>query len=142
MSVNKEMFMKVADAIEKEQIDGFPVRYNQAIWGWEHPINRVWSTERTHSCGTSACVAGFASLISKGHINSRVVEDGREALGISEIEADGLFYSIGIVNANKRLVPDALRYMGESGDVSWVRGFKYARCVRRTNEGKETEVES
>jgi hypothetical protein len=67
-------------------------------------------------------------------------------LGLSDTDADNLFYArefsrgsgsansmvaFSIVNENRGLVPNALRWMAESGEVSWKKGFEYARCVHK-----------
>lgn len=135
--MNKDMFLKVADAIEAETAHNEKVRFKMD----------TWITYSEDSCGTSACIAGFANLISAKEVSSFfltspdgykqvLIKDyynrGKALMGLTEKEAGYLFVShIDFVNANRRLVPDALRYMAEKEKVTtWSEAFKYARCVR------------
>lgn len=122
MPVNKTLLHKIADAVEKERVGDRKIKHDQMAWGFVSDGNEP--------CGTHACVAGFACLIEDGRIDYNVKYRGSELLGLDYEESEHLFYYVGYVNSNRDLVPDALRWMAESGEIDWIKGFEYARCVR------------
>lgn len=128
--MNKKRMLLVADAIEKEQ---------------------AWKTKATFDmsryvdisrCGTSACIAGFASLMTSRETVSQLRREGkidnandhfdigRHVLGLTRQEACILFInSMHLFNRYKKLVPDALRWMAHTGKVDIDMSLKAAACV-------------
>ena len=79
----------VADALREESL----MKFNISTWG------------EKNSCGTSACIAGYAVAIFDNEMWLNFLRDGTavmdienkaaEILGLTEEEADGLFLNIG-----------------------------------------------
>ena len=84
--------------------------------------------EAMHMCGTTACIAGFASIaeygnIPLGRINISAIErDAKEYLGLTGEQANVLFLANG--SANIHNIPmneaiDALEFYAKTGKVFW-----------------------
>lgn len=135
--------LRVADAVEAEALSGFHMQ------GWIEE-----SPYPFHSCGTTACVAGFAFLLDTKRTSREVVNDRRigpfnfndivigtraaEALDLEPAEARRLFYATSPTNEYlssatimryKDLIPDALRWMALRGKVDWWAGLKASACL-------------
>lgn len=116
--MNTENMLRVADAIEEESI----AKFNMGAW------------VGTSCCGTVACVAGFATLLEPGVRSHRSwSERGEKILGLTDSEAEELFYggphSLDWLTRQKKLVPDAIRWMALTGEVSWRKAIEVAKCV-------------
>ena len=80
---------KILDIITEE-----PDRWNQSEWYIESPLHD--GDDYTHECGTQACVAGWATVLTAGRKvlgAPSYFESGREALGLNECQADWLFFT-------------------------------------------------
>jgi hypothetical protein len=147
--MNKEMFLRVADAIEKEQLeDGKPFRFEMSDWVRRYSNPSI--NNHGNFCGTAACVAGTAVLLKHGDnlhtegrhyftLNGReklfeYQDEGTRIMGLERRAAEHLFGEVELANANRRYVPDALRWMAESGRVDWKKGFEYAQCVEKEKQ--------
>lgn len=138
--MNKANMLRVADAIENENVYGHPLGFDMSKWVSQG------------DCGTVACVGGTCQLLQGIDLETAIENssnmgsqfDTGEWLGLDFNDTVKLFGAAEYVkggnymfsrkqydhiNKNKHLVPDALRYMAESGRVSWAEGFKYAQCV-------------
>lgn len=156
--MNKTNMLRVADSIESENLAKFDMRvWHGEGFEWNDSASPFYS-----SCGTVACVGGTAMAImasdnlwryklsSKDHVpmSEGNVQSVADWLGLSYREAHDLFSASEIgtsispdekyryVNERKHLVPDALRYMAETGDTSWIKGFEYAECVQQEKNKK------
>lgn len=137
--MNREMMHRIADAIEAGQIGGRDVRFNMYTW-----VDQAYDRDGGHWCGTAACVAGYAYLYQNGavgrKIRGNVKLEAQDILDLSDMEARHLFVDhLGFVTRNRELVPDALRWMAETGQVSWSKGFEYARCVEKKQKAYREE---
>lgn len=131
--MNKEMFLKVADAIENER-DG--VSFKMSTW-------------ISQTCGTQACIAGHVAILAdparfrhkavwvgdEGQMSLRMV--AIKALGITEQESADLFsggwygFTLSGLPELRALVPDALRFMVATGRVlPWFDAIGGAMCAR------------
>lgn len=140
--MNKEMILKVADAIEADQKNAKTAKlvFDMENWGLE--------TE----CGTVACVAGYCIALEVPNLFSKVAklrpgvsfisggiaqEDfpsavAKRLMGLETNEADDLFTPfgmIGTINRNASLVPDALRWMALNEKINWEEALASAACL-------------
>lgn len=146
--MNKTNMLRVADAIEAEnktfQMNTwFDDSRGDRMRDHSYDIRKIADGESMTSCGTVACVGGWANVLEIRDTQTIFdpLWDGSERatrfLELSEDEARDLFMGIGApgnwhwMNDNRKLVPDALRYMAETGEIDWSEGFKYAECVER-----------
>lgn len=134
--MNKENMLKVADAIEAERVGSKKVHLDVTSW---HNYN---------SCGTTACIAGFAHhlMFKEGNVthgkpraHTSAGLAGKEYLGLSREQAGVLFHGVGYGRDFPDLVPDMLRWMALNGKVSWERAFAAALCVRKGKQGEQRE---
>jgi hypothetical protein len=124
--MNKENILKVADAIEnatltKDHGIGFNMAYFFESSGHLE--------DHTHQeCGTTACIAGWASLISEKEVAARddpdVMEDvAMEYLGLSNMQAVDLFYARCVrkpmADITQAEAVRVLRHLAETGKVDW-----------------------
>lgn len=125
---------EVADAIERGQVRGQSgVRLDMVAY--------VKGVSREHPCGTAACVAGYTAMM---YTELEVINlpweaylAARDSLDLSESEAKELFMGsisalrLGVkavnvrqeINSKERLVPDALRWMADTGEINWVKAL-------------------
>lgn len=80
---------KILDIITED-----PDRWNQSEWYIESPLHD--GDDYTHECGTQACVAGWATVITVGRRTptggpASYFVAGQKALGLNEHQADWLF---------------------------------------------------
>lgn len=93
--------------------------------GFNREYTRITSLpqgEAIHACGTTACIAGFASIASEPKAvwysvrGDRVEFIGREFLGLSIEAAEELFYNF---SATFEQAIRCLENYGETGVVDW-----------------------
>lgn len=123
MKVNKELFEKIADHIEIH-----PDQWSQETWvdnglhGHVGPGNVL----DPYDCGTSACIAGWAVMLSRQPIPNEWTMKGAELLGLQLSDAHTLFdeywrpagYSDdNAVDINAKYAAEALRAIGNGADV-------------------------
>lgn len=122
--MNKENVLAVADAIEKHSIPD--LGFNMGDWV-AHASDEA-PDRSGHSCGTVACIAGWAQRLRTGVPLSAdsVVwwEPEAEWLGLGGDASDTLF--MGDDETNKRLADvtpaeavRVLRHLAETGEVDW-----------------------
>lgn len=125
--MNVENILKVADAIERHEIEWLGFSMNS------------WFDENEPKCGTTACIAGWAVAVEVGQdAIERILDkqrsseislsridlvDGRpvderaiEFLGLDYSQCDGLFYEW---NANATQAVAVLRHLAATGEVDW-----------------------
>lgn len=133
--MNKELLLRVADAVEGGEVRGDPVELNMC----------AWHSHQTWSCGTTACIGGYVDLlIDESHraidIDHWLYKQervgiftvAREALDLSTKEAHLLMTDTdawGDIHRSKGMVPDALRWMALTGRIDWDEALSAARCV-------------
>ena len=92
MKPNVVLLHKIADIIEKE-----PDLWYQGDWTTEDQTNPSWIQDNEiHTCGTQACIAGWAVHLTPEHARPMVGSIKRQAqllLGLYPDEADKLFSS-------------------------------------------------
>lgn len=141
--MNADLLRKVADVIEVGIVANRRVGLNMQMWHGD-----------AHPCGTSACVAGFTELVvtqGRGWKNMPVPDGAtrhyaKASLELTEVQARELFhactfaekrgedksiYAMHTINRNERLVPDALRWMADTGIVDWSDALT-AACDKRS----------
>lgn len=150
--MNKENMHKVADAIEREL-----VAFNMVNWHTPYFSDSCG----TAACvgGTAELIMlyenletpvteseFFAQSFNSPRMGDEQIRRTSEWLGISYWDAFSLFMASSValrddqtdrfeyVNENRDLVPDALRWMAETGKTNWMEAFEYARCVRKEKE--------
>jgi hypothetical protein len=124
--MNRDKVLMVADAIENATLAkdigvGFNMRDFYDL--------RARCDQTGHSCGTTACTAGWAWLMFKDKdsidhtLPDEIELQAAELLGLTEAEADNLFFG---VDCGKRLTDittgDAikvLRHLADTGEVDW-----------------------
>ncbi|MAY48819.1 MAG: hypothetical protein CMH38_03490 [Microbacterium sp.] len=85
---NTELLQRVM-----QHIDDHPEQHNQAVW-------------LRHDCGTAACFAGWAALLSD------------ELVEVQDVEVDGMFYDrAGVMHATSGAAVKVLGVTGEESDV-------------------------
>lgn len=111
--MNRDLIIKVANAIEKESIKG--LKFDMDSFGRIHP-----------SCGTVACIAGYAVAIKDG-VES-VTKPGidpesiaEKYLDLSRVEAYSLFYGgdLYISEITPTMAVTTLRHLAKTGEVDW-----------------------
>lgn len=136
--------LKVADAIEKRQVATTKVGFNMNSYVGDGGTRNAQDANGSW-CGTTACVAGFATLINQVEL---VVDEeqcdwepheiGREYLGLSHMQANDLFLdAVDLFNEKNTLVPDALRYMAMTGKVNWREAIEASACLARDRKNKK-----
>lgn len=138
--MNVELLRKVADAIERQQVNDRSVGLNMQAWHGVH-----------HPCGTSACVAGYVDLIvNEGRQSQRTVVLGiaRASLDLTFSQSQELFFGLetglrqGVwnldilarINRSEHLVPTALRWMADTGRIEWDAALDYACSVKEKTD--------
>lgn len=69
-----------------------PDRWDQGVWYAESPLHE--GGDHTYECGTQACVAGWATVLTAGRkilSATSYFESGRKALGLNYYQACWLF---------------------------------------------------
>lgn len=132
--MNAELMLRVADAVESENVRGHRVTLN--MHSWHGP-------DLGPSCGTTACIGGYVDLfvheeidVSRFYNDMSVFRTAQDALDLTYRDAWALMTdseNYSWINRNKDLVPDALRWMAMTGEISWGKGLQAARCVRERN---------
>lgn len=86
---------EVARVILK-QLENHPKSFHMGSWValWRFSSGGASSSYQLEDvCGTTLCVAGYAQLFIKGHIDETTVErDAAAALGLNRYHAERLFY--------------------------------------------------
>lgn len=142
--MNREMMLRVADAVERENANGVQVSLDMFNW---HDKKKLFGFI---TCGTTACIGGFVDIlleedrdmarwVSRGFGMLGYVGEGRsifarakEALDLNYEEADQLMLdrpAFKHINKNRKYVPDALRWMALTERVDWYEAIRIARCV-------------
>jgi hypothetical protein len=161
--VNRENMLKVADAIENETVRFNMAVWIGHQTDHEYGDVTGFTSGQKDTCGTACCIGGTADLLRNREMIASggysfhgfgwrdIISDSKAAewLGLSLDEANTLFianeyrtgvsYSsnetaYGYINERRHLVPNALRWMAESGEVSWKKGFEYAECLVKERE--------
>lgn len=115
--MNKELILKVADAIENDSIKG--LKFNMNYFGIKM------------ECGTVACIAGYTYALHNNTLPGDAYYDdirfgAQEALGLTRIEANKLFYAEGsryedaLDELPAHVAVATLRRLAESGEVVWL----------------------
>lgn len=146
--MNPENLRRVADAIEAERAAGQHVNFDMGTWGDES------GGYHRHSCGTAACIAGFAYSMTSAETRKKIWKEGLRAphfgpafnvgkyvLGLEESEAFALFTgsAVSLLEKKEDIAADALRYIAERGEEDpslkitlglLKEGIRYAQCVK------------
>lgn len=133
--MNIDHIMKTADLIESADLTfrGVPVGFNMASW---ISTGGYYPDHSGHGCGTTACIAGWATLASGAYQHKSVVEEnaydyGRRYFGIDRDQASALFSGSPLITDgvhDPHAVPTSemavltLRHFAMTGEISW----KYA----------------
>lgn len=98
-NLNKELFLKIADAIEAE-----PGCYDQSSWySTDSDLSATLSTKTVpclsvnqgHTCGTKACIAGWAVALTPLHDRPdyfSISLSAEQLLGLSDDQSSYLFH--------------------------------------------------
>lgn len=137
--MNKENLLKVAELVEKgsHKFNGIHAAFNMANWievdiDKDIPLYLAYKkrtdVEDPHVCNTTACIAGFAALLSDyetfKHADcitpaDEIVSAAREYLGLTEEQAEDLFcgYTSGYVTGPQ--AAKVIRNFVETGKIDW-----------------------
>ncbi len=123
--MNTENLLRVADAIEKHEIDW--LGFNMCAYAADDLV-----LDRSgHKCGTTACVAGWAFAVQHPGIDSRALccgglrieTEATSFLGLKDEERDELFGNtpkgISFGSATTEHAVRTLRYAAEHGRIDW-----------------------
>jgi len=125
----KERILAVADAIEKESIEG--LGFNMAATIDE--VGGYYASNGKKDCGTIACIAGFARVLEALENNELeetpmvelldVTIRAEKWLGLTEINAFNLFYGWNSRTQFSQISPtqacETLRNLAKTGVVKW-----------------------
>lgn len=118
--MNREMILKVADAIETA---GAPeaqpaLGFNMGDW-----ISNQLIDNSGHDCGTTACIAGWAVSVSGRDVanyNGEIRSDAEHILGLDYDTAEELFVNYPIFSSpSPSQAAEVLRRLAETGVVDW-----------------------
>lgn len=139
--MHPERINKVADAIERRSIKG--LGFNMVSWfqRWGQRDMFKPKAKREDSCGTTACIAGWAvavksrfkepekkinvleGLATDGWSTSPVMLEAKRYLGLNERQADQLFAADGFDVLLSAVTPQravaVLRHLAKTGVVDW-----------------------
>ena len=117
--MNKTNLLRVADAIEKHEIEGLV--FNMNLW-----------IRAMSPCGTAACIGGTADVLRLGSIlaarKRALVVDGEYEtgawLGLDNVSADELFFSCpttctDFTDVTPQQAVNVLRYAAEHDVIDW-----------------------
>lgn len=117
--MNTENILKLADIIAAQP---------WACYNDENPdfVHGYYQGCFYHSCGTAACIAGFATAVSRGDVSAKIsnlstsdVKHIAQAfLGLDRERASQLFYH-GPNDASPELAAAVLRNLAATGEVDW-----------------------
>lgn len=95
LPTKKERLLALADMIERHELTKRNIGFNMAVWHTD--LNSVAAaansiTDRTgHSCGTAACIAGWASLNDGGRTSEDISNHAANILNLNWSEQRALF---------------------------------------------------
>ena len=121
--MNKTNLLRVADAIEKHEIEG--LGFNMSFWVENASRDLDLSG---HGCGTVACIGGTAEVLRLGDVKAASAswqgeENAAEWLGLSPSQANILFFSmpsgIWFQHVQPAQAVATLRYAAEFDDIDW-----------------------
>ncbi len=134
LPTTEERLLALADAIEREALVRDGIGFNMATWNMraeDYPKNRgEVSDQLGHSCGTVACIAGWADAMENGATRMAGINDdltprrAQRILGIQAHEAHSLFYAddaspTELQNISAKRAVAVLRDFAASGSVRW-----------------------
>ena len=114
--MNTQLLRKIADQIEAE-----PERYDQTVW-----IDNlaIMSGVPGETCGTRACIAGWAVMLSKtGRTHGTIKEAAGGLLRLTERESEELF-SAGFMEGRESEVPAVLRRFADNDKIDFDRSIR------------------
>lgn len=114
--MNKENILKVADAIERHTIPD--LGFNMGSW----VDRRAHEDKSGHNCGTTACIAGWATAVAGGNLAKLSISEVRdEAIAYLGVTRDQAFWLFAGFRGDPE-PPEAvatLRNLAETGKVNW-----------------------
>ena len=135
--MNRENILAVADAIENQSIPD--LGFNMG--GFIVETGDDWQDKSGRSCGTVACIAGTAHVLRTGdrtighNVRDYDCTPDAEWLGLTEDEADGLFFAVSASANLYEITPSqavsVLRHLAETGEVDWERALHSTEGERK-----------
>jgi hypothetical protein len=122
--MNKERLLLLADMIENKRPPSVQpdLDFHMAMF-WEAPEDKGFGPEdpEYHTCGTSACIAGWAvATFGSGTTNQKeIFREARVLLNLTEGQADGLFLPADPDDHATKIAPTVMRHLVATGEVDW-----------------------
>lgn len=126
--MNKELILRVADAIENAELAPQGIGFNMETYKGS---SRIWPDKSGHNCATVACIAGWTNFLVKDSASFYSAISARLFLGLSTAQADELFEPIDTVENMGLALHDitpkqavrCLRNLAATGKVDWHRAI-------------------